>query len=77
MQVVLAPVVLGAVLNQSFPRQMKQVEPVAPLIAVMMTVSDPGNCKCYTILSHLQLPAFCFILLLKSHIGPSYVTSKD
>ena len=38
MQVVLAPVALGAVLNQTFPKQMRSVEPIAPLIAVAMTV---------------------------------------
>ena len=38
MQVVLAPVLLGAVLNQTFPREMKKVGTVAPLIAVLMTV---------------------------------------
>ena len=37
-QVVLAPVALGAWLNLSFPRVMKRLSPFAPLLAASMTI---------------------------------------
>ena len=38
MQVVLAPVILGAALNQTFPKAVKQTAPFAPLVAVAAVV---------------------------------------
>ncbi len=38
MQVVLAPVALGAWLNMSFPGVMKRLSPFAPLLAASMTI---------------------------------------
>lgn len=37
-QVVLAPVILGAALNQTFPKAVKQTAPFAPLVAVAAVV---------------------------------------
>ena len=38
LQVVLGPVILGAALNQNFPRAVKQTAPFAPLVAVITVV---------------------------------------
>ena len=43
MQVVLAPVVLGAVLNQKAPRLVRVTAPFAPLVAVSMV----RHCLCW------------------------------
>jgi len=43
LQVVLVPVILGAALNQFFPRAVKQTAPFAPLVAVIAVVLILGS----------------------------------